>query len=325
MNRFFTYRIDEASSGLTIGQFLKQRGFSKPIIIHLKKTPESILLNNVWSYVNTRLSLHDTLEIKLLETECSENIPATSIALEQFREMIVYEDDDILVMNKPAGLPVHPSMGHHEDTLANYCAYYYSLQPENGAFVFRCVNRLDRDTSGLVLIAKNMISSAKLSTQQLNREIHRTYRAIVTGITLEQGTINLPIARKDDSVIERCIDIERGETAVTHYTRIATANYLGSNDITQECSPHPASSTEQYSLLEIHLETGRTHQIRVHMKAIGHPLPGDFLYNPDFRRIKRQALHSYRLEFTHPITNEALCFTQEPPTDFHFVPYHSCS
>lgn len=325
MNRFFTYRIDEASSGLTIGQFLKQKGFSKPIIIHLKKTPESILLNNVWSYVNTRLSLHDTLEIKLLETECSENIPATSIAMEHFREMIVYEDDDILVMNKPAGLPVHPSMGHHEDTLANYCAYYYSLQPENGAFVFRCVNRLDRDTSGLVLIAKNMISSAKLSTQQLNREIHRTYRAIVTGITLEQGTINLPIARKDDSVIERCIDIERGETAVTHYTRIATANYSGSNDITQECSPHPASSTEQYSLLEIHLETGRTHQIRVHMKAIGHPLPGDFLYNPDFRRIKRQALHSYRLEFTHPITNEALCFTQEPPTDFHFVPYHSCS
>lgn len=325
MNRFFTYQIEEDSVGLTIGQFLKQKGFSKPIIIHLKKTPESILLNNVWSYVNTRLSLHDTLEIKLIETESSENIPATPIALEAFQEMIIYEDDDILVINKPANLPVHPSMGHHEDTLANYCAYYYSLQPENGAFVFRCINRLDRDTSGLVLIAKNMISSAKLSTQQLNREIHRTYHAIVTGITPEHGTINLPIARKDDSVIERCVDMERGEKAVTHYARIATASYLTTNDIVQDYSTDTNSFTEQYSLLEIHLETGRTHQIRVHMKAIGHPLPGDFLYNPDFRRIKRQTLHSYRLEFTHPITNEALCFTQEPPIDFHFVPYHSCS
>lgn len=305
MNRFFSYQIDESSVGLTIGQFLKQKGFSKPIIIHLKKTPESILLNNVWSYVNTKLSLHDTLEIKLIETESSENIPATPISLEAFQEMVVYEDDDILVMNKPANLPVHPSMGHHEDTLANYCAYYYSLQPENGAFVFRCINRLDRDTSGLVLIAKNMISSAKLSIQQLNREIHRTYHAIATGITPEQGTINLPIARKDDSVIERCVDIKRGESAVTHYTRLATIDY----------------EEEQYSLLEIHLETGRTHQIRVHMQAIGHSLPGDFLYNPDFRRINRQALHSYRLAFTHPITGEALCFTKEPPIDFDFVPY----
>ena len=304
MNRFFTYHITQEAAGLTIGQFLKSQGFSNPIIIHLKKTPESILLNSVWSYVNTRLSLLDTLEIKLIETESSENIPATPIALAQFQKMIVYEDDDILVMNKPANLPVHPSMGHHEDTLANYCAYYYSQQSQSGAFVFRCVNRLDRDTSGLVLIAKNMLSSAKLSTQQLNRDIHRTYLAITTGITPEQGTINLPIARKDDSVIERCVDTERGETAITHYTRIHTVAF---ND------------TEQYSLLKIHLETGRTHQIRVHMKAIGHPLPGDFLYNPDFRRINRQALHSYQLEFTHPITQETLCFTKEPPADFHFV------
>lgn len=318
MNRFFTYQIDNASVGLTIGQFLKANGFSKPLIIHLKKTPESILLNNVWSYVNTRLSLHDSLEIKLIETESSENIPATPIAITDFQEMIVFEDDDILVINKPAGLPVHPSMGHHEDTLANYCAYYYGLQPENGAFVFRCINRLDRDTSGLVLIAKNMLSSAKLSTQQLNREIHRTYRAIVTGITPEQGTIHLPIARKDDSVIERCVDMERGEDAVTHYTRIATASYANSNNMIQAYSTNAHLSTEQYSLLEIHLETGRTHQIRVHMKAIGHPLPGDFLYNPDFRRINRQALHSYCLEFTHPITGKALKFTQNPPTDFDF-------
>lgn len=304
MNRTLVYHIDSDTLNntcnyLTIGAFLKQQGFSHPLMVHLKKTPESILLNGVWSYVNTKLSVGDILEIHIVEEQSSENIPPTEISLEDFGRMIVYEDEDILLVNKPAGLPVHPSMGHHEDTLANYCAYYYKhlcAGSITGGFIFRCVNRLDRDTSGLVLIAKNMLSSAKLSGQQLNRQIHRTYQAVVTGIAPEAGTINLPIARKEGSVIERCIDHENGEHAVTHYKRIA--------------------HTDTHSLLEIHLETGRTHQIRVHMKAIGHPLPGDFLYHPDFTHIQRQALHSYRLEFTHPITAEALSFTQEIPEDF---------
>ena len=198
-------------------------------------------------------------------------------------------------MNKPADLPVHPSLGHYEDTLANYCAWHYHNQ-----LVFRCVNRLDRDTSGLVLIAKNMLSAAGLSLQQQAREIHRTYLAIVEGIIPEEGTIDLPIARKEDSIIERCVDGSRGECAITHYRRISTTCLDG-------C---------EYSLVQIQLETGRTHQIRVHMKAIGHPLPGDFLYNPNYRHIKRQALHSYRLEFTHPISGKALSFTQNIPSDF---------
>lgn len=307
MNRTLTYQIDDsiinnACNYLTIGAFLKQKGYSHPLMVHLKKTPESILLNGVWSYVNTKLSLGDVLEIHIVEEESSENIPPTEISLEHFKEMVVYEDDDILLLNKPAGLPVHPSMGHHEDTLANYCAYYYQTLCKDmitGGFIFRCVNRLDRDTSGLVLIAKNMLSSAILSGQQINRQIHRTYRAIVSGIPQESGTIDLPIARKEGSVIERCIDMEKGEKAITHYKRIA--------------------HTDTHSLLEIQLETGRTHQIRVHMKAIGHPLPGDFLYHPDFSLINRQALHSYRLEFVHPLTGEAMSFTQEIPEDFkHF-------
>ncbi len=304
MNRTLIYHIDNfdidnTSNHLTIGAFLKQKGFSHPLMVHLKKTQESILLNGVWSYVNTKLSAGDVLEVRIIEEESSENISPTEIALDAFHEMIVYEDDDILLVNKPAGLPVHPSMGHHEDTLANYCAYYYQELCKNfitGGFVFRCVNRLDRDTSGLVLIAKNMLSSAVLSGQQLNRQIHRTYRAVVTGITPEEGTIDLPIARKEGSILERCIDHEKGEKALTHYKRIA--------------------HTQDYSLLEIHLETGRTHQIRVHMKAIGHPLPGDFLYYPDFTYIQRQALHSYRLEFIHPITGDAMSFSQEIPEDF---------
>ncbi len=304
MNRTLIYHIDNSiidntCNIMTIGTFLKLKGFSHPLMVHLKKTPESILLNGIWSYINTRLSIGDVLEVHIIEDQSSENIPPTEISLEAFQRMIVYEDEDILLINKPAELPVHPSMGHHEDTLANYCAYYYKHLCGDliaGGFVFRCVNRLDRDTSGLVLIAKNMLSSAVLSTQQLNRQIHRTYRAIVNGVTPETGTIDLPIARKEGSVIERCIDHDNGEKAITHYKRIAY--------------------TDDYSLLEIHLETGRTHQIRVHMKALGHPLPGDFLYNPDFTHIQRQALHSYRLEFNHPITGEAMSFLQEIPEDF---------
>ncbi len=303
MNRIFSYSITEQEEGLTIGQFLKNNGYSHPMLFHLKKTERGIVLNGEWSYVYIELKKGDVLDINLLENESSENIPLTPIAYEDFMKMVIYEDEDILVMNKPAGLPVHPSMGHHEDTLANYCAYYFhELSQSEGGFIFRCVNRLDRDTSGLILIAKNMFSSARLSEQQLNREIHRTYMAIATGITPENGTINLPIARKEASVIERCVDMEHGEHAITHYTRLDTQ--------------------QDYSLLRIKLETGRTHQIRVHMKAIGHPLPGDFLYNPDYTHIKRQALHSYRLEFSHPVTNQILSFIQNPPEDFFFLPWN---
>lgn len=295
MDRTLQYTIKETENGCTIGAFLRKQGYSQPILVHLKKTPEGILRNGVWDYVSTPLRANDTLTIHLTEAEGSLNIPASYISEEAFRAMTVYEDDDILVMNKPAGMPVHPSLGHYEDTLANYCACHYE-----GRLVFRCVNRLDRDTSGLVLIAKNMLSAAGLSTQQRQRLIHRTYLAVACGLTPECGTITLPIARKDASIIERCVDEVNGEPAITHYRRLAGMERDG-------CA---------YSLVELHLETGRTHQIRVHMKAIGHPLPGDFLYHPDYRHIKRQALHSYRLEFIHPVSGKPLVFTQEIPEDF---------
>jgi 23S rRNA pseudouridine1911/1915/1917 synthase len=308
MNRHITYKITASQNGWSIEHFLKAKGYSKPIIVHLKKTPEGIIKNGIWSYTRTILNTGDKLEIHLIETTASENIVPSEISYDDFREMIVYEDEDILVLNKPALLLVHPSMGHYENTLANYCAYYYKvLNPQNGEFVFRCINRLDRDTSGLVLIAKNMLSSASLSLQQQDRRIHRTYLAIAEGSVAASGTIDLPIARKDDSVIERCIDMEDGDRAVTNYECIETIEIDG----------------VKYSLVKLNLETGRTHQIRVHMKSIGHPLIGDFLYNPDFTYINRQALHSYSLEFNHPITSEPLCFTQNPPDDFLFVKWLS--
>ena len=207
---------------------------------------------------------------------------------------ILYEDEDILVLNKPADMPVHPSAGNYENTLANGVAWYYKQQ--GGNFVYRCINRLDRDTTGVLVLAKNPLSGALLSAQMKQRQIRRTYLALTDGIPPERGTVSAPIARMDDSVITREVNWEHGETAVTHYERLAVSN--------------------GYSLVELHLDTGRTHQIRVHMKYIGCPLPGDFLYHPVFDRISRQALHSFQLEFCHPITKKPLRFLAPVPEDF---------
>ena len=199
------------------------------------------------------------------------------------------------MIDKPAGMPVHPSQGHYENTLANAIAWYY--RNEETPFVFRAVNRLDRDTSGLILLAKNPYSSCILSEAVKDHAIHREYAAVVSGKTDSSGTIDLPIARKDGSTIERVCDPKRGEAAVTHYQTIA---YNKDADL---------------SFIRLLLETGRTHQIRVHMKAIGHPLPGDFLYCPDYRLIDRQPLHSTYLSFSHPATGEKLEFSAPLPQD----------
>lgn len=157
---------------------------------------------------------------------------------------ICYEDEDILAVNKPAQMPVHPSLNHYDHTLANAVCGYYNDQEI--PYTFRCVNRLDRDTTGLTLIAKHMLSSAILSTAAARREISREYIAIASGKTPESGTIDAPIGRVAGSTIERQIDFENGERAITHYRRLAYHDGL--------------------SLLSLHLETGRTHQIRVHLK-----------------------------------------------------------
>jgi 23S rRNA pseudouridine1911/1915/1917 synthase len=301
MNRILKYSITDLETGWSVERFLKYIGCSKPIIVHLKKTPNGIMRNGVWSYTRDILQFGDELEIRFIEEKPSENIVACEISYCTFKAMVVYEDEDILVVNKPAGLTVHPSKRHYEDSLANYCAYYFKvLNPQAGEFVFRCINRLDRDTSGLVIVAKNMLSAAILSGKLQNREIHRTYIAIVDGELNGKGTVDLPIARRADGEVERCIDFTDGDRAVTHY----------------ECVRNFKIDGNDYTLVRLNLETGRTHQIRVHMKAIGHPIIGDFIYNPDFTHIKRQALHSYSLEFNHPITGRRLYFEQEPPVDF---------
>jgi len=288
MQRNFTYQITEEFHNCTIFSFLKTKGYPHAVIVHLKKTPESILLNGVWEYVNTPVKTGDLLEIKLIETESSEKIPPVYAPFD-----IVYEDEDILVVDKPANMPVHPSLNHYENTLATAVCYYFTKQ--DIPYTFRCVNRLDKNTTGLTILAKHMLSSAILSQEVAVKNIKREYLAIVTGETEEIGTIDAPIGRKDTSTIERQIDYEHGERAITHYHKIDTKN--------------------GYTLLSLVLETGRTHQIRVHMSSIGHPLIGDFLYHPTSNELPRQALHSHKLEFIHPITGQPMSFVAPLPKD----------
>ena len=306
MQRTLTYEVTEEYDGMEILAFLRQKGFSRNILSSMKKSGQtishnneqnhdhSILQNGERGYGHSILKKGDTLTVHIPETESDEKIIPVKMALD-----ILYEDEDILVINKAANVPIHPSIGNYENTLANGVAYYFAQKGQD--FVYRCINRLDRDTTGALILAKNPYSAAVLSTQMKRREIRRTYLAIVEGIPPKSGTIDAPVGRVDGSAITRQVDYEHGERAVTHFTRLAV--------VEKELS-------QSYSLIELHLETGRTHQIRVHMKHLGYPLPGDYLYHPDYRIIGRQPLHSYQLEFVHPVTEKPMLFTAPVPLDF---------
>ncbi len=293
MKRVIHYVIDSASDGLRVEQFLKRRGYSGQNLAEIKRMPESILVNGVHCYMRRQLASGDSLTVRICETECSRKIPPVHLPLD-----IVYEDEDLIVINKPAGMPIHPSLNHYTNSMANALAWYY--QEQKKPFIFRCLNRLDRDTSGLTVVAKHLVSASILSDMVRRRQIHREYLAIVRGqVTPQYGTINAPLARKPGTIIERTVDFEHGETAVTHYK------------VMEEKNGH--------SLVSLRLETGRTHQIRIHMKYLGFPLIGDYLYNPDMENIERQALHSHRLAFIHPITEEEMTFHAPLPKDMQAV------
>ena len=293
MIRRLKYEVEPEFAGYTIEKYLKLRGYSHGCIVYLKKTEEGIKRNGVWAYTKDKLAAGDILETVFVEEDSSENIVAVEMPLD-----ILYEDEDILVVNKPSDTPIHPSQGNYDNSLANGVKYYYDKQGIN--FVFRCINRLDRDTTGLVVIAKNMLSGAALNLAMVNREIRRTYLAVVKGALPENGTIDFPIARKDGSTVERCVDFENGEHAVTHF----------------EC----LEQNEKYSLAKIWLETGRTHQIRVHMAFIGHPLLGDIVYGDKNKLgIEGQMLHAGKLGFEHPVSGEYIEFKSDLPDNYKKV------
>ena len=275
--RIINFEITEKDDKKPIRTFLQEFGVSASLLTKLKHTENGITKNGVFSKTIEELSTGDTLTIKI------EN--SGSIARPMCIDIeIPYEDEDIIVLNKPPLMPVHESRNHIGDTLSNFVAYHCG---ENMAF--RAVYRLDRDTSGLVLVAKNELAAAKLAGK-----IKKDYYAVVDGTIENDGIVDAPIARCGDSIIKRKVD-ENGETAITEY--------------------FPIKSNGNATLVKFNLKTGRTHQIRVHMEHIGHSLLGDKLYGGDCSVISRQALHCKDIYFTHPITEKPMHITCDFPND----------
>lgn len=275
--RIINFEITEKDDKKPIRTFLREFGVSASLLTKLKHTENGITKNGVFAKTIEELSTGDTLTIKI------EN--SGSIARPMCIDIeIPYEDEDIIVLNKPPLMPVHESRNHIGDTLSNFVAYHCGED-----MAFRAVYRLDRDTSGLVLVAKNELSAAKLAGK-----IKKDYYAVVDGTIENDGIVDAPITRCGDSIIKRKVD-ENGETAITEY--------------------FPIKSNGNATLVKFNLKTGRTHQIRVHMEHIGHSLLGDKLYGGDCSMISRQALHCKDIYFTHPITKKPMHITCDFPND----------
>ena len=294
MKRLLTFKINNNEED-TIENFLKIKlDISDSLLRKIKLHPQGLILNKNRAFTNKLLTAGDILEVLLESDELSSpNIYPAKGELD-----IIYEDEDLLIINKPPFLPVHPSKGHVNDSLANIIAYHYNKEGKN--FIFRCVNRLDKDTSGIIAIAKNAYSHDQLTKQMKNGTLSRTYNALVHGkVSPDKGSITKNIRRvPDKATIKREVcDGNVGETAITNYQVI---KYCKNN----------------VSLLKISLQTGRTHQIRVHFSDSGHPLLGDWLYgDKDTNLINRQALHSTELSLLQPITKEPLKFVSPLPQD----------
>ncbi|SDZ75571.1 23S rRNA pseudouridine1911/1915/1917 synthase [Thalassobacillus cyri] len=261
------------------------RAFSRQLLKQIKHA-QGLKVNGAAVTVRKKLEAGDELEVTLPAAEPAERLEAVEMEL-----AVVYEDEDVLVVDKPGGLAVMPSM-NHDVTLANGIMAYYQ---HNGIpSTIHVVTRLDRDTSGLVLIAKHAYSHSLLAASP-SGPLEKTYLALVEGhLDQSKGTIEAPIGRKDGSIIERQVR-EDGQPATTQYQVLEFLN--------------------KHSLVEVELVTGRTHQIRVHMSCLGHPLAGDDLYGGSLYLMKRQALHCHRLAFVHPLTGEVVVCQKELPID----------
>ncbi len=277
--RIINFKIDEKSAGMQIRDYLRGFGVSSALLTKLKQTENGITKNGVFAKAIEKIECGDELAIRI-ENEGKMPVPA-DLPLN-----IVFEDEDILAINKPPFMPVHESRNHRGDALSNAVANYMK---DKGDFAFRAVFRLDRDTSGIVLTAKNELAAAKLAGK-----IKKDYYAVVCGEITGGGIIDAPIRRLGDSIIKRGV-FDDGVPATTHYESIKTNG--------------------KYTLLKINLETGRTHQIRVHFSNIGHPLAGDDLYGGSCADIARQALHCKVIYFTHPVTGEEITLECDFPPD----------
>ena len=274
-----------------IKQVLKEEFHISDRLLKKLKLNHQIFLNYIPVNINySDLKIGNLISIVLDFEEEYDNIVPLKNNLN-----IIYEDNYLLVVNKPSNMPVHPSCNHFEDSLSNIVKYYFDCIGLKRKI--RIVNRLDKDTSGIVIFAKNEYIQEALIQQMKNNTFKKEYLAILNGILEKNSdTISAPIARKENSIIERCVNFETGDIAITHYDLIKTIN-------------------NKYSLVHFVLETGRTHQIRVHSAYIGHPILGDTLYGSSSNLINRQALHAQKVSFIHPITEKIMILEAPLPED----------
>lgn len=287
LEELIRFTADEEDAGQTVREVLQKRyGVSRRLLVRAK-FKGLITRNGEHVFVNERLRADDEIVV-MVEQEETEAVPPEEMPL-----AIRYEDDDFMVIAKPAGLVVHPTGNHPGGTLANGVIAYWQKRGEQRKF--RAVNRLDKDTSGLLIVAKNQWAHEQFSRMQQERSLHRIYRAIAEGnVEPDAGTIDAPISLAEHSFTTRQIRAD-GQPAVTHFRVLARGNGL--------------------SFVELRLETGRTHQIRVHMSSQGYPLAGDDLYGGQRTWIGRQALHASRLSFAHPRSGTQMEWEEPLPED----------
>lgn len=287
MKSYNIFIIEQENEGLKLGRYLKEKLLlSRNGLIRIKKS-NSLKVNGIHVHMDTILGAGDRVEFELPDTN-SEYILPEAMELD-----IVYEDEYLVVINKAAGIPTHPSGKHFTGTLANGLMQHLAGEGKN--ITIRPINRLDRNTSGLVTFAKSSHIQHLMSLESYKPDITKEYLAVVQGVVkADIGTVDAPIEREMLHSVKRVVR-ESGYRAVTHYRVLERYN--------SAC------------LLSLILETGRTHQIRVHMSHIGHPLLGDELYGGSRDVIGRHALHAYSIRMLHPITKIELALKAELPQD----------
>ncbi len=289
--RKITYIIEEQDQGRTVLSFLKGRGFSSRVLTALKQNPYGITIGRKRVTVQKQLRHGDLLTVRVKDR--ASQVQNATLAPEDVPLSVVYEDEDVLVVNKPPFMATHPTLGNRNHTLANAVIFYE--QQRGRAPIFRPVHRLDKNTSGLILLGKNAHSAGVLGADLKEKKVRRGYLAVVKGVLPQsEGTVDQPIARAEDSLLARKVD-PGGERAVTHYRVLAEGG--------------------GHQLVQLVLETGRTHQIRVHMAYMGAPVAGDFLYGEEDPAIGRQALHAAHLSFIQPVTGQPMSFFAPLPDD----------
>ena len=274
---FMRILIGADLDGKTVKEVIKNHRLSTRLVTRLKTLDDGILVNGTRRTVRHILANGDLLELKLEDRKSSEGVPPFNAPIE-----LLWEDEYYAAFAKPPHLPTHPARHHQSDTLAGRIAYYF----RDRDFIFRALTRLDLDTSGVVIVAKNQLAANEFSKLLIKRTVKKEYTAVCLGkIADGEGTITLPIIRPDERSILRDVG-ENGEEAITEYKVLKTC--------------------DKASLVSVSPITGRTHQIRVHMKAIGHPVFGDTLYSLPDPLIDRQALHASKITFIHPFTKETV-------------------